>query len=52
MPKKKRMKAADEPKNPFKVSRAGGQVIYGNCKKDGHNVRGCKASVISESPWQ
>ena len=51
-PKTKRIRNLDEPRNPFKVSRAGGYVFCGNCKQKGHNSRGCKASMIGETNWQ
>ena len=46
------MKGPDELQNPYKLSRAGGLVVCGNCKQVGHNVRGCKASVTVEIAWQ
>lgn len=51
-PKRKRSKNPDEPQNPYKVSRAGGNVICENYHQAGHNVRGCKDSVILEISWQ
>lgn len=51
-PKKKRIRTADEPKNPYTTSRSGGYMVCGNCKQVGHNVRGCKASITSETTWQ
>ncbi|KAF2305828.1 hypothetical protein GH714_008275 [Hevea brasiliensis] len=51
-PKKRRIRAIDEPRNPFKLTRAGGTVYCGNCKQKGHNVRGCKAALTRDTPWQ
>ena len=35
--KTKRIRKLDEPRNPFKISRAGGYMVCGNCKQKGHN---------------
>ncbi|KAF2315942.1 hypothetical protein GH714_040737 [Hevea brasiliensis] len=51
-PKKRRIRAIDEPRNPFKLTRARGTVYCGNCKQKGHNVRGCKAALTGDTPWQ
>ncbi|KAL0015406.1 hypothetical protein SO802_002475 [Lithocarpus litseifolius] len=51
-PPKQRKKAADEPRNPYKASRMNRPVRCGKCKKEGHNSRGCKASITGETPWQ
>ncbi|XP_065858875.1 uncharacterized protein [Euphorbia lathyris] len=48
-PKKKRNRQADEPHNPFKVTRAGGKILCGRCKMEGHNSRGCKAAITGET---
>nr|XP_023886791.1 uncharacterized protein LOC111998902 [Quercus suber] len=50
-PPMKRKRDADEP-NPYKVSRANRPVRCGMCQKEGHNARGCKANVTSETPWE
>ncbi|XP_052194908.1 uncharacterized protein LOC127802872 isoform X2 [Diospyros lotus] len=44
-PKKARKKAADEPINPYRVSRKGQSLKCGNCGAVGHNARGCKGVV-------
>ncbi|CAH9067217.1 unnamed protein product [Cuscuta europaea] len=49
-PQKKRIRALEETRNPYKVSRSGKQVVCGNCKHVGHNVRGCKTSLTGETP--
>ncbi|KAF2294929.1 hypothetical protein GH714_027083 [Hevea brasiliensis] len=51
-PKKRRIRAIDEPRNPFKLTRVGGTVYCGNCKQKGHNVRGFKAVLTGDTPWQ
>ena len=47
----KRKRDADEP-NPYKVSRANKAMRCGGCQQEGHNARGCKANVTSETPWK
>ncbi|KAL0005104.1 hypothetical protein SO802_012665 [Lithocarpus litseifolius] len=44
--------APDEPKNPYKASRLNRPVRCGKCKKEGHNLRGCKVGITGETPWQ
>ena len=51
-PPMKRKRDADEPRNPFKVSRANKPMRCGRCQNEGHNARGCKANVIGETPWE
>ncbi|KAL0007954.1 hypothetical protein SO802_009456 [Lithocarpus litseifolius] len=51
-PPMKRKRNADEPRNPYKVSRANKLVRCGRCQKEGHNARGCKANVTGETPWE
>ncbi|XP_075633723.1 uncharacterized protein LOC142606224 [Castanea sativa] len=46
----KRKRDADEPRNPYKVSRSNKPVKCGRCQKEGHNARGCKANVTGETP--
>ena len=48
----KRKWDAEEPKNPYRVSRANKPVKCGRCQKEWHNARGCKANVTGESPWE
>ena len=49
---KQRKRALDEPRNPYKASRLNRPVRCEKCKEEGHNSRGCKASIIGETPWQ
>ena len=49
-PPRKRKRDVDEPRNPYKVFRANKPIKCGRCQKEGHNVRGCKANVIGETP--
>ena len=51
-PPKQRKRASDEPRNPYKASRLNRPVRCGKCKKEGHNLKGCKAGIIGETPWQ
>ncbi|KAM3702346.1 hypothetical protein ACJW31_04G019500 [Castanea mollissima] len=51
-PPKQRKRAPDEPKNPYKESRLNKPVSCGKCKKEGHNLRRCKANITRETPWQ
>ena len=48
----KRKRGADEPRNSYKVFRAIKPVKCGNCQKEWHNVKGCKANVTGETPWE
>ena len=48
----KRKKDADEPNNPYKVSRSNRLIKCGFCHKEGHNSKGCKARITGETPWQ
>ena len=50
-PPMKKKRDADES-NPYKVSRANRSVRCGRCQQEGHNARGCKANVTSETPWE
>lgn len=51
-PKKKRVRAPDEPRNPYKCLRAGGYVTCGKCEQKGHNARGCRADITGETASQ
>jgi len=51
-PPMKRKKDANEPNNPYKVFRLSRPIKCGFCHKEGHNSRGCKARITSETPWQ
>ena len=51
-PPKQRKRVSDEPRNPYKASRLNKPVRCGKCKKEGHNLRGCKADITEETPWQ
>ena len=51
-PPKQRKRDPKEPRNPYKVSRVNKPIKCGKCHKEGHNARGCKASIIGETPWQ
>ena len=48
----KRKKDADEPNNPYEVSRSYRPIKYGFFHQEGHNSRRCKAGITSETPWQ
>ena len=52
MPPMKRKKDADEPNNPYKVSRSYRPIKCGFCHKEGHNSRRCRAGITDETPWQ
>ncbi|XP_061370246.1 uncharacterized protein LOC133312964 [Gastrolobium bilobum] len=47
-PKKARKKAADEPINPYRVSRKGQSLKCGNCGAWVHNARSCKGALNSD----
>ncbi|GJX17295.1 hypothetical protein Tco_0218127 [Tanacetum coccineum] len=49
-PKKKRIRAAHENKNPNKVSKAGVTMTCTNCHKKGHNKKGCKNPTVVLPP--
>ena len=49
---KQRKKDPEEPKNPYRVSRMNKGIKCRKCHKEGHNARGCKASITGETPWQ
>jgi len=51
-PPMKKKKDADEPNNPYKVSRSNKSIKCGFCHKEGHNSRKCKAGITGETPWQ
>ena len=51
-PPMKRKKDADEPNNPYKVSRSYRPKKCGFCHKERHNSRRCKAGITGETPWQ
>ena len=51
-PTMERKRDVDEPGNPYKVFRANKPVRCRRCQKEGHNARGCKANVTSETPWE
>ena len=48
----KRKWDVEEPKNPYRGSKANKPVKCGRCEKEGHNARGCKANVTGETPWE
>ena len=50
-PPMKRKKNADEPNNPYKVSRSDRSIKCGFCHKEGHNSRSCEARIIGKTPW-
>ena len=50
-PPMKRKKDADEPNNPYKVSRSYRPIKCGFYHQEGHNSRRCKAEIIGETPW-
>ncbi|GJW39230.1 pentatricopeptide repeat-containing protein [Tanacetum coccineum] len=49
-PKKKRIRAAHENKNPNKVSKAGVTMTCTNCHQKGHNKKGCKNPTVVLPP--
>ncbi|GKC61320.1 hypothetical protein Tco_1088918 [Tanacetum coccineum] len=49
-PKKKRIRAAHENKNPNKVSKAGVTLTCTNCHQKGHNKKGCKNPTVVLPP--
>ncbi|XP_030936015.1 uncharacterized protein LOC115961120 [Quercus lobata] len=51
-PPMKRKKDADEPNNPYKVSRSYRPIKCGFCHQNEHNSRRCKAGITGEIPWQ
>ena len=51
-PPMKRKKDADEPNNPYKVSRSYRPKKCGFFHKEGHNSRWCKAGITGETLWQ
>ena len=51
-PQKQRKKDPEEPMNPYRVSRVNKTIKYGKCQKEGHNAKGCKAGITSETQWQ
>ena len=51
-PPMKRKKDADEPNNPYKVSRSYKPIKCGFCHQEGHNSRRCKVRITGETPWQ
>ena len=51
-PPMKRKKDADEPNNPYKVSRSYKPIKCGFFHKEGHNSRRCKAGITGETLWQ
>ena len=51
-PPMKRKKDANEPNNPYKVSRLSRPIKCGFCHKEWHNSRGCKARITSKTLWQ
>ena len=48
----KRKKNADEPKNPYKVSRSYRPIKCGFCHREGHNSKRFKARITGETPWK
>ena len=51
-PPMKRKKDADEPNNPYNVSRSCRHIKCGFYHQEGHNSRRCKAGITGETPWQ
>ena len=51
-PPMKKKKDADEPNNPYKVSRLYRPIKCGFCHREGHNSRRCKTGITGETPWQ
>ena len=51
-PPMKKKKDADEPNNPYKVSRLYRPIKCGFCHQEGHNSKRCKAGITGETPWQ
>ena len=51
-PPMKRKKDADEPNNPYKVSRSYRPIKCGFYHQEGHNLRRCKVGITGETPWQ
>ncbi|GJW23965.1 pentatricopeptide repeat-containing protein [Tanacetum coccineum] len=49
-PKKKRIRADHENKNPNKVSKAGVTMTCTNCHQKGHNKKGCKNPTVVLPP--
>lgn len=49
-PRKKRIRASHENKNPNKVSRTGIEITCSNCGKKGHNKKGCKNETVLKTP--
>ena len=49
-PSIKRKRDADEPRNPYRVTRANKLEGCGRCQKEWHNAKGSKANVIGETP--
>ena len=50
-PPKQRKRDSEEPRNPYRVFRMNKTIKCEKCKKEGHNARGCKAGITSETPW-
>ena len=51
-PPKLRKKPLDKPRNPYRVSRMNKTIKCGECHREGHNSRGCKAIITGETTWQ
>ena len=51
-PPMKRKRDANEPSNPYKVSRANKLVKCEICQKEVHNAKECKANVTGKTPWE
>ncbi|KAK9998999.1 hypothetical protein SO802_018602 [Lithocarpus litseifolius] len=51
-PPMKMKKDANEPNNPYKVSRSTRPIKCGFCHKERRNSMRCKAVITGETPWQ
>ncbi|XP_050241351.1 uncharacterized protein LOC126690281 [Quercus robur] len=51
-PSMKMKKDANEPNNPYTVSRSYRPIKCGFCYQEGHNSRRCKAGITGETSWQ
>ncbi|GKA11443.1 hypothetical protein Tco_0690989 [Tanacetum coccineum] len=49
-PRKKRIRAPNENKSTYKISRAGVEMTFHNCVEKGHNKKGCKNEPIPQTP--
>ena len=51
-PLKQRKRDPEEPRNPYRVCRMNKKIKCGECRKEGHNARRCKAGITGETLWQ